>query len=68
VRLVLIQAVTYDALGCNTRYYSNYFVHAKSEMRTYYSDVMPRVLQVSQKFFLESKLCELFANQMMMGW
>jgi hypothetical protein len=29
---------------------------------------MPAVLHISQKFFIESKLCELFANQMMMGW
>lgn len=62
------ERVIYDVSGCNTRYYSNYFVHSKSELHTYYSDVMPAVLHISQKFFIESKLCELFTNQMMMGW
>ncbi|KAF9522001.1 hypothetical protein CPB83DRAFT_911574 [Crepidotus variabilis] len=52
---------------CNTRYYHNFYVHSNAEMRTYYPN-LPRFVQASQRFFLESDLCEFFATEMVMSW
>ncbi|KAJ6479387.1 hypothetical protein DFH09DRAFT_951397, partial [Mycena vulgaris] len=53
--------------ACSRRYYHNYHVHKQSSLRTYYGGV-PETVQVTQDFFIESALLELFANNMVFGW
>ncbi|KAF8585031.1 hypothetical protein K439DRAFT_1344525, partial [Ramaria rubella] len=52
---------------CKIRYYANYFLHANASTRTYYA-MVPEVIQISQKYFMESLLVELFANLMTIAW
>ncbi|PPQ67448.1 hypothetical protein CVT26_007242 [Gymnopilus dilepis] len=62
-----LRMLTADAAGCHRRYYHNYSVHKQSSSREYYGGV-PEVIQVSQHFFMESSLLELFAVGKNLGW
>ncbi|KAG8850470.1 hypothetical protein FRB91_009052 [Serendipita sp. 411] len=53
---------------CKTRYYHDYFVHDKAESRTYYAEEIPNFIEASKHYYMETALCELFANMMMMAW
>ena len=57
-----------EELGCNTRYYPNYYVHAHRECRTYYPMVKPLVLQTAMHRYVEMALCEHFTLLMMTAW
>ncbi|KAJ7190873.1 hypothetical protein GGX14DRAFT_579467 [Mycena pura] len=52
---------------CNTRYYSNYFVHTNATIRTYYAD-HNQFLQISGHFYIDCDLCELFSLMMVTSW
>lgn len=54
-------------LDCKSRYHHNYVVHDSATLRAYYAGV-PDVIQLSERFFIESSLCDYFANQMMFSW
>ncbi|KAG9052736.1 hypothetical protein FS842_009330 [Serendipita sp. 407] len=53
--------------NCRARYYNNYFVHSQQEERTFYPLAVPSIIHVSTKFFVDTTVCELFANMMMMA-
>ncbi|KAF7332677.1 hypothetical protein MKEN_00150700 [Mycena kentingensis (nom. inval.)] len=54
------------AIGCRTRYYNNYYVRA--DKRTYYADEDIEFLQVSEHFYVERRLSELFSLMMVSSW
>jgi hypothetical protein len=57
--------------GCHTRYYANYYIQKnkvdQNMDRTYYSHEF-EFIHISQRFFMEKELCELFANMMVTSW
>lgn len=52
-------------IGCYTSYHHNYSVCNGS--RTYYSDI-PKVLQVGEHQFVETKLVYTWRSNMLFGW
>jgi hypothetical protein len=55
-------------IECHTTYHSNYYVHSEASARTYYDQVIPEFIHISQRFFMEEAVCEMFANMMVMTW
>lgn len=53
--------------ACHTRYHHNYWVHKESSSRHYYSGV-PRYIQASMYYYLDSALLEFFATSNTFGW
>ncbi|KAI0360950.1 hypothetical protein OH77DRAFT_1392352 [Trametes cingulata] len=54
--------------GCKSRYYHNYYVHADASTRTYYGDVLPKFIQITQHYFIAREVCEMFATLMNISW
>jgi KDZ transposase family protein len=65
IRIALTHARCH--IECRTRYHHNYFIHSLGASRTYYHSVVPPIMHLSTKFFMETTLCELFANMTMQG-
>lgn len=59
--------ISKTSIECNTRYHHNYYVHTNATTRTYYASPQA-LLQLSQHFFIDTGLCELFSTMMETSW
>ena len=62
--------VTSALVECNTRYYANYYVRKDDTgaySRTFYAHDFD-FIHTAEHFFMETRLCELFANMMVTSW
>lgn len=57
--------------GCETRYYSDYYVEkavaGQQRIRQYYGGC-PQTVQISEKHFIAAQVCDWIANQMVCAW
>lgn len=53
--------------GCNTNYYPNYYVRARSQVRTYYSGI-PDAIQVAEHKYIDRQVLELFNSLTLFAW
>ncbi|KAJ3723383.1 hypothetical protein C8R42DRAFT_695872 [Lentinula raphanica] len=53
---------------CNIRFYLNYSVQLKSEMRVYYDEAVPQVVHLEESTFIETALSELFTACTLFAW
>jgi CxC5 like cysteine cluster associated with KDZ transposases len=57
--------------GCNTQYYTNYYVRKDENTGTYHHTYYahdPDFIRTAEHFFMERQLCELFVNMMVTWW
>ncbi|KZP31410.1 hypothetical protein FIBSPDRAFT_724394 [Athelia psychrophila] len=53
---------------CNARYHADYYVHESGTLCTYYTGVIPHVIEVTKHCYVERSLCERFTNSMVTAW
>ena len=52
--------VTHPSVDCQTRYYTNYYVHEQATCHTYYTPGAFKYLQTSKHIFIATELCKLW--------
>lgn len=55
-------------IGCQIRYYHNYYFHVLQQTRHFYVSQIPQFIEIGDHTFVESDLCELFTLLMLFAW
>jgi len=54
-------------IGCNTRYYANYYVDSKESARVYYHGPF-EFIHSGMHLFIEKRTLDLFTTMMLTSW
>lgn len=65
--LICVLSLMLDVVGCNDRYYHNYYIDQEKNMRVYYGS-LPSVIHVNTHLFLELSVCDRFRTATAAAW